>query len=180
MARTAGRGQHRHQRRFLRLGWTVPRGDEGVVAHPGYLRGRSTASPPLRATDDRGVGRGRRPAGLGREGRRTGRPRRRARGVRAVIVTALLEELRSRDIRVWADGDQLRCSAPTGVLTPDLRNQLRERKADNVEFLHSAEALALRGRAIVPLQSRGTRAPIFGVPGHHGDVFCYPLLAPRL
>ena len=47
-----------------------------------------------------------------------------------MIVTAFLEELRSRDIRVWADGDQLRCSAPTGVLTPELRNQLRERKAD--------------------------------------------------
>jgi len=97
-----------------------------------------------------------------------------------VIVPAFLEELRSRDIRVWADGDRLRCTAPTGVLTPELRDQLRERKADIVEFLRSAETLAQQERAIVPLQPHGTRAPIFGVPGHSGDVFCYRLLAQHL
>ena len=97
-----------------------------------------------------------------------------------MIVPALLEELRSRDIRVWADGDQLRCTAPTGVLTPELRDELRERKADIVEFLRSADALARQQRAIVPLQPHGTRAPIFGVPGHNGDVFCYRLLAEQL
>jgi len=90
-----------------------------------------------------------------------------------VIVPTLLQELRSRDIRVWAEGDQLRCTAPTGVLTPELREQLRERKTDIVEFLRSAESLAQQQRGIVPLQPRGTRAPVFGVPGHNGDVFCY-------
>jgi len=97
-----------------------------------------------------------------------------------VIVPALLQELRSRDIRVWADGDQLRCTAPTGVLTPELREQLRERKTDIVEFLRSAESLAQQQRGIVPLQPRGTRAPVFGVPGHNGDVFCYRFLAQQL
>lgn len=97
-----------------------------------------------------------------------------------MIVPTFLEELRSRDIRVWADGDQLRCTAPTGVLTPELRDQLRERKADIVEFLRSAETLTRQQRAIVPLQPRGTRAPIFGVPGHNGDVFCYRFLAQQL
>ena len=95
-------------------------------------------------------------------------------------VPAFLEELRSRDIRIWADGDQLRCTAPTGVLTPELREQLRERKTDIVEFLRSAEALVRQERAIVPLQPQGTRAPIFGVPGHNGDVFCYRFLAQQL
>jgi len=97
-----------------------------------------------------------------------------------VIVPALLQELRSRDIRVWAEGDQLRCTAPTGVLTPELREQLRERKTDIVEFLRSAESLAQQQRGIVPLQPRGTRAPVFGVPGHNGDVFCYRFLAQQL
>jgi len=97
-----------------------------------------------------------------------------------VIVPAFLEELRSRDIRVWAEGDQLRCTAPTGVLTPELRDQLRERKTDIVEFLRSAQTLAQQERAIVPLQPHGTRSPIFGVPGHNGDVFCYRLLAQHL
>ena len=97
-----------------------------------------------------------------------------------MIVPAFLEELRRHDIRVWADGDQLRCTAPTGVLTPELREQLRERKTDIVEFLRSAEALVHQERAIVPLQPQGTRAPVFGVPGHNGDVFCYRLLAQQL
>jgi len=97
-----------------------------------------------------------------------------------VIVTALLQELRSRDIRVWADGDQLRCTAPTGALTPELREQLRQRKTDIVEFLRSAETLTRQERAIVPLQPLGLRAPIFGVPGHNGDVFCYRFLAQQL
>ena len=95
-------------------------------------------------------------------------------------VPALLEELRSRDIQIWADGDQLRCTAPTGVLTPELREQLRQRKTDIVEFLRSAQTLARQERAIVPLQPQGTRAPIFGVPGHNGDVFCYRFLAQQL
>jgi thioesterase domain-containing protein len=97
-----------------------------------------------------------------------------------VIVPNFLEELRSRDIQVWADGDQLRCTAPTGVLTPELRERLRERKSDIVEFLRSAEALARQERAIVPLQPRGKQVPVFGVPGHNGDVFCYRFLAQQL
>jgi thioesterase domain-containing protein len=97
-----------------------------------------------------------------------------------VIVPAFLEELRSRDIQVWAEGDQLRCNAPAGVLTPGLRDQLRQRKSDIVEFLRSAEALARQERAIVPLQPRGERLPVFAVAGHNGDVFTYRVLAQEL
>jgi thioesterase domain-containing protein len=97
-----------------------------------------------------------------------------------VSVAALLAELRSRDIGVWTDGDQLRCSAPAGGLTPELRDQLRQRKRDIVEFLRSADARARQARAIVPLQPRGDRVPVFGVAGHNGDVFCYRALAQHL
>jgi thioesterase domain-containing protein len=97
-----------------------------------------------------------------------------------VSVAAFLAELRGRDIQVWLDGDQLRCNAPAGVLTPDLQSQLRQRKSEIVEFLRSAEALARQERAIVPLQAHGERTPIFGVPGHNGDVFCYRALAQHL
>lgn len=92
-------------------------------------------------------------------------------------VAALLAELRSRDMQLWADGDQLRCNAPAGVLTPQLRDQLQRHKGVILEFLRSAEALARQQRAIVPLQARGGRVPIFAVPGHNGDVFCYRALA---
>jgi len=93
------------------------------------------------------------------------------------MVPVFLAELRSRDIEVWAEGDSLRCTAPVGVLTPELRDQLRHRKHEILEFLRSAEALTQQQRAIVPLQPRGTRPPVFGVPGHNGDVFCYRSLA---
>ncbi len=95
-------------------------------------------------------------------------------------VAAFLAELRSRDIQVWPDGDQLRCNAPAGVLTPELREQIRQRKPEIMAFLRSAEALARQEQAIVPLQSGGTRVPIFGVAGHNGDVFCYRALAQHL
>ena len=95
-------------------------------------------------------------------------------------VPALLAELRRRDLQVWADGDQLRCSAPAGVLTPELRGQLQRHKRVILEFLRSAAALARQERAIVPLQPRGARVPVFAVPGHNGDVFCYRALAQHL
>jgi len=97
-----------------------------------------------------------------------------------VTVASLLAELRSRDVQVWVEDDQLRCNAPAGVLTADLRDVLRQRKADMIQFLRSAEAFSRQQRAIVPLQPRGKRTPIFGVPGHNGDVFLYRPLAQQL
>jgi thioesterase domain-containing protein len=93
---------------------------------------------------------------------------------------ALLSELRRRDIQLAAVGSELRCSAPAGALTPELREQLRRHKADLLALLASAKALAQQQRAIVPLQASGSRTPIFGVPGHNGDVFCYRALARAL
>lgn len=95
-------------------------------------------------------------------------------------VAAFLAELRRRDIDVWRDGGQLRCSAPAGALTPDLREELRQRKNDIVTFLCAADAVARQPRAIVPLQPRGARVPVFAVGGHNGDVFCYRALARHL
>jgi thioesterase domain-containing protein len=97
-----------------------------------------------------------------------------------VKVSDLLAELGRRDIHVWGDGDRLRCNAPAGALTPDVRDQLRDRKGEILEFLRTAEAVARQQPAIVPLQPGGTRTPFFGVPGHTGDVFSFVDLAKRL
>ncbi len=91
-----------------------------------------------------------------------------------------LTTLRDRDIQVWADGERLRCNAPAGALTTELRRELQQRKGEILKFLRSAESLAQQQRAIVPLQSRGTAAPIFAVAGHNGDVFCFRALAQHL
>ena len=95
-------------------------------------------------------------------------------------AAAFLSELRRRDIQVWLDAGQLRCSAKTGALTPELREELARRKQEIVNVLAAAQALVSQERAIVPLQASGSRIPVFAVPGHNGDVFCYRALAQRL
>jgi thioesterase domain-containing protein len=97
-----------------------------------------------------------------------------------VNVPNFLATLRNRDVHVWADGDHLRCNAPAGVLSSELRDELQQRKNDILAFLCSAGALARQQRAIVPLQPRGKRTPVFAVAGHNGDVFCYRALAQHL
>jgi thioesterase domain-containing protein len=97
-----------------------------------------------------------------------------------VSEAAFLSELRRLDIRVWVEGDKLRCNAPAGALTDELREQLRQRKNDIVSFLHMADTVAAQQSAIVPLQQDGAKAPVFGVPAHTGDVFCYRALAQAL
>ena len=94
-----------------------------------------------------------------------------------MTLTAFLAALRSRDIQLRADGERLRCDAPAGVLTSELRDQLRERKGEILEFLRTAESLARQHKAIVPMQPRGTRAAVFAVPGHNGEIFAFRDLA---
>jgi thioesterase domain-containing protein len=96
------------------------------------------------------------------------------------MVPTLLATLRDRDIQVWADGERLRCSAPSGVLNPELREELQQRKREILQFLQSAGSLARQQRAIVPLQPRGTRPPVFAFGGHNGDVFCFRALTQHL
>jgi thioesterase domain-containing protein len=92
-------------------------------------------------------------------------------------VRAFLASLRDRDIQVWADGDHLRCSAPTGKLSLDLQNELRQHKREILEFLRSAGSLARQQRVIVPMRPRGSRPAAFAFGGHNGDVFCFRAFA---
>src|SRR5436190_1639459 len=95
-------------------------------------------------------------------------------------VLDFLTMLRDQDIQVWADGERLRCSAPAGALRPELRDELRQRKDDILNFLRSAGSLTRQPRAIIPLQPRGDRTPVFAVAGHNGDVFCYRAIVQHL
>jgi hypothetical protein len=49
-----------------------------------------------------------------------------------------LSYLSNLDVKLWADGDRLRCNADKGILTPDIHTELSKRKAEIVEFLHKA------------------------------------------
>jgi thioesterase domain-containing protein len=97
-----------------------------------------------------------------------------------VSTAAFLEKLRCRDIEVWAEEGHLRCSAPPGALSSEFREELRQRKAEILKFLETANSLAGQQRAIVPLQPLGTRVPVFATGGHNGDVFCYRALTRHL
>ncbi|MGH1392475.1 MAG: thioester reductase domain-containing protein [Trichormus sp.] len=58
-------------------------------------------------------------------------------------IQSLLSELQSLDIRIWLEDTEsipkLRCNAPKGVLTPNLKVQLQERKAEIIEFLQNCQ-----------------------------------------
>ncbi|MEP6491990.1 MAG: amino acid adenylation domain-containing protein [bacterium] len=53
-------------------------------------------------------------------------------------VEELLDRLRNLDVRVWLEGEHLRCSAPTGVLTHELRDELRANRDQLREILSKA------------------------------------------
>jgi myxalamid-type nonribosomal peptide synthetase MxaA len=56
----------------------------------------------------------------------------------AVPVERFLAGLFRQDIRLWAEGDRLRCAGPDAALTPDVTAEIRVRKADILAFLRTA------------------------------------------
>jgi non-ribosomal peptide synthetase component F len=72
----------------------------------------------------------------------------------------LLSRLRGLDVKLWTEADRLRYSAPDGVITPALRAELVERKADILAFLRRAEAAVKPAApAILPVPRNG-EAPL--------------------
>lgn len=51
-------------------------------------------------------------------------------------IDEFLAKLSCLDIKLWVDGERLRCNAPKGALTPTLKTQLSDRKAEILEFLN--------------------------------------------
>lgn len=95
-------------------------------------------------------------------------------------IPELLADLAVKDIKVWVEGGRLRCNAPAGALTAESSDQLRDRKGEIIAFLNMATAAARQQPAIIPLQSRGTRTPIYAVPGHIGAPFSFSDLSKHL
>lgn len=95
-------------------------------------------------------------------------------------AAALLSTLRTRDVRLWIEDAQLKCSAPVGALDAGLREALAGRKQEIIAFLRQAEALKGGPASIVPIKPEGSRPPIFAVSGHGGDIFCFLPLARHL
>ncbi len=73
-------------------------------------------------------------------------------------TTELLSELGGKGIKVWAEGDRLRYRAPKGILTPDLRQELVNRKGEILTLLHQADSVS--GPTSVPLQPVSRDRPL--------------------
>ena len=92
-----------------------------------------------------------------------------------------LHKLKQSGVKVWLEDDRLRCTGPEQVLVGDVRQQLSVRKPEIIAFLRSAATSETgRSSSVVPIQPLGSRRPLFAVPGHNGDVFCYVDLARHL
>ncbi|MEG4218080.1 amino acid adenylation domain-containing protein [Microcoleus sp. Pol14C6] len=55
-----------------------------------------------------------------------------------VELVEFLSYLRSLDINIFVEDSRLRCNAPEGILTPELRAEISQRKAEIVSFLKAA------------------------------------------
>ena len=77
--------------------------------------------------------------------------------MRPLKTVEFLAYLRSLDIKIFVDGDRLRCNAPEGTLTSELRAELTERKAELISFLSqvnltpSTPAISLSSSRNIPL-----------------------------
>ena len=59
--------------------------------------------------------------------------------MRTLSTEEFLRELRRRDVRVWCEGENLRCNAPKGVLTVEMKDELTRRKAEIMSALAQGE-----------------------------------------
>lgn len=55
-----------------------------------------------------------------------------------VELVEFLSYLRSLDINVFVEGSRLRCNAPEGIITPELRAEISHKKAKIISFLKAA------------------------------------------
>ncbi|MEG3919987.1 amino acid adenylation domain-containing protein [Microcoleus sp. T3_A4] len=55
-----------------------------------------------------------------------------------VELVEFLSYLRSLDINIFVEGYRLRCNAPEGIITPELRAEISQKKAEIISFLKAA------------------------------------------
>lgn len=93
-------------------------------------------------------------------------------------IEAFIAELVSLDVKLSVDAGNLRCSAPSGVLTPALQAQLALRKPELLAFLASAKGDASGGASgAEPLLRPGAR--VDPIPLSHGQERIWSLVEMR-
>ena len=75
-------------------------------------------------------------------------------------IETFLSDLANQDIKLWMDGDRLRCNAPQGLLTPEIQTELKNRKAEIIQFLEQlGSEEQVSSRTILPT-ARDTQLPL--------------------
>ncbi|MEG4393805.1 amino acid adenylation domain-containing protein [Microcoleus sp. BROC3] len=73
-----------------------------------------------------------------------------------VELVEFLSYLRSLDINIFVEGEILRCNAPEGIITPELRAEISQKKAEIISFLKAANRTSsFTSTPIVPLGRDG-------------------------
>jgi amino acid adenylation domain-containing protein len=75
-------------------------------------------------------------------------------------IIELFVHLRSVNVSLSLDGDVLKCSAPQGVLTTELRQELANRKPEIVAFLRSSQNPRRSSEAEIPRIDRSGSLPL--------------------
>lgn len=75
-------------------------------------------------------------------------------------IDSFLTQLRKQDVRLWLEGDRLRFSAPPGVLTPQLHEQMKARKEEITAFLRQAGQAQQGATTLIPLVERQGELPL--------------------
>ncbi|MBD2309017.1 amino acid adenylation domain-containing protein [Chroococcidiopsis sp. FACHB-1243] len=80
-------------------------------------------------------------------------------------IQEFLFELSQLDIRLWLDGDRLRCNAPKEAMTPALQAEIAERRSEIVQFVKQVNATSSTLETIKPIP-RDRNLPLsFGQQG---------------
>jgi len=74
-----------------------------------------------------------------------------------------LSYLRSIDVKLFTEGENLRCSAPKGVLTSTLQAEIVQHKAEILLFLQKTTTATSSWYSLVPIQPGSSRPPLFGI-----------------
>ncbi|MEG4487150.1 amino acid adenylation domain-containing protein [Microcoleus sp. D2_18a_B4] len=73
-----------------------------------------------------------------------------------VELVEFLSYLRSLDINIFVEGEILRCNAPEGIITPELRAKISHKKAEIISFLKAANRTSsFTSTPIVPMGRDG-------------------------
>jgi amino acid adenylation domain-containing protein len=75
-------------------------------------------------------------------------------------IVELLSDLRSKSVALTLEDDALKCSAPKGVLTKELREELAARKPEIISFLRTSHDPWREERSVIPRIDRSGLLPL--------------------